>query len=126
MPAIAASKPFVPPKPRITPQGSHLAGERPSTSAVAVGGEMGEIPKGHIVGMCDLMCPEKEREFRSAHGDLEIFERIDPDDRTKSNSDLCIKKYTRIVDEITPDMVRTKKGLQLAIDQLWRLSLIHI
>ena len=39
--------------------------------------EMGEIPKGHIVGMCDLMCPEKEREFRSANGDLEIFERID-------------------------------------------------
>ena len=120
-PAVAASKPFVPPKPRFTPQGSHLAGERPSTSAVAVGGEMGEIPKGHIVGMCDLMCPEKEREFRSANGDLEIFERIDPDDRTKSNSDLCIKKYTRIVDEITPDMVRTKKGLQLAIEQLWRI-----
>jgi hypothetical protein len=119
--AFAASRPFVPPKPRLTPQGSHLASERPSTSAVAIGGQMGEIPKGHIVGTCDLMCPEKEKEFRSVNGDLEIFERISADDRTKSNSDLCIKKYTRIVDEITPDMVRTKKGLQLAIDQLWRI-----
>ena len=71
--------------------------------------------------MCDLMCPEKEREFRSANGDLEIFERIDPDDRTKSNSDLCIKKYTRIVDNVTPDMVRTRDALATTASYLYGL-----
>jgi hypothetical protein len=116
------AKAFVPPKPKPIADRLNLASEAPSTSNAA-GDETGEITtsSGHIVGTCDLMCPAKEREFRRANGDLEVFERVDPEDRMKSHPDLCIKKYTRIVDEITPDMVRTKKGLQLAIDQLWRI-----
>jgi len=76
---------------------------------------------GYVVGTCELMCPEKERDTRSANGDLELFERANAEDRTTSHPDLCVKKYTRIVDGITPDMVRTPQGLQLAIDQLWRI-----
>jgi len=112
-------KSFVPPKPRTITDRLNQAVEETSASAT-MGDEMGEV-KGHIVGTCDLMCPEKEREFRSTNGDLEIFERVEADNRTRSSAELCIKKYTRIVDEIRPDMVRTKKGLQLAIDQLWRI-----
>ncbi|OUS42610.1 SAC3/GANP family protein [Ostreococcus tauri] len=115
-----AKKAFVPPKPRGLVE--RLTNEEPSTSAV-MGEELGEVSagKGHVVGTCDLMCPESEREFRSSTGDLEVFERVDSADRTRSSADLCVKKYTRIVDGITPDMVRTKKGLQLASDQLWRV-----
>lgn len=72
-----------------------------------VGDEMGEIIilSGYIVGTCDLMCSAKEREFRSANGDLEVFERVDLEDCMKFYLDLCIKKYMCIVDEIMFDMV---------------------
>jgi len=93
----------------------------PAKSKVNADGEIIDMTSGYVVGTCDLMCPEKERAFRSANGDLELFERPDADDRMTSHPELCVKKYTRIVDGITPDMVRTPKGLQLAIDQLWRI-----
>ena len=119
----ASAKAFVPPKPRPVNARVGLTSQPPASSSGGGGGEAGELPmgQGHIIGTCDLMCPVKEREFRSANGDLEVFERIDANDRMKSHPDLCVKKYTRIVADLTPDMVRTKKGLQLAIDQLWRI-----
>jgi len=119
----AGTKAFVPPKPRPVNARVGLTSQPPASSSGGGGGEAGELPmgQGHIIGTCDLMCPVKEREFRSANGDLEVFERVDASDRMKSHPDLCVKKYTRIVADLTPDMVRTKKGLQLAIDQLWRI-----
>ena len=75
----------------------------------------------HITGTCDEMCPKSEVQRRSDEGDLEIFERVDESNRNKTSIDLCCKKYTRIVDGVQPDMVRTKTGLAKTMSHLWRI-----
>ena len=78
-------------------------------------------PAVHIVGTCELMCPASERELRERKNDIELFERRDPASRNSSDSTLCIKKYTRIVDNVTPDMVRTRDALRRTVSHLYGL-----
>ena len=67
------------------------------------------------------MCPISELQRRSEEGDLELFERVDGTNRNKTSVDLCCKKYTRIVDGVQPDMVRTKYGLAKTMSHLWHI-----
>ena len=78
-------------------------------------------PAVHIVGTCELMCPALERELRERKNDIELFERRDPASRNSSDSTLCVKKYTRIVDNVTPDMVRTRDALGRTVSHLYGL-----
>lgn len=75
----------------------------------------------HIVGTCDLMCPVAERALRERKGELDVFERVDEDDRGTSSPALAVKKYTRIVDDPSPAAVRTKKALQNTTEHLYSL-----
>ena len=77
--------------------------------------------KKHITGTCNEMCPISELQRRSEEGDLELFERVDGTNRNKTSVDLCCKKYTRIVDGVQPDMVRTKYGLAKTMSHLWHI-----
>ena len=77
--------------------------------------------KRHITGTCNEMCPTSELQRRSEEGDLELFERVDGSNRNKTSVGLCCKKYTRIVDGVQPDMVRTKFGLAKTMTHLWRI-----
>mmetsp|Transcript_30870 Transcript_30870/g.77310 ORF Transcript_30870/g.77310 Transcript_30870/m.77310 type:complete len:1493 (-) Transcript_30870:292-4770(-) len=74
-----------------------------------------------MVGTCELMCPPAERDLRERKNDIELFERVDPLDRNTSHPALCVKKYTRIVDNVTPDMVRTRGALSKSASQLYSL-----
>lgn len=75
----------------------------------------------HIIGTCTLMCPPAERELRSRKNDIELFERLDASDRNASDETLAVKKYTRIVDNVTPSMVRTREALAMTANHLYRL-----
>ena len=75
----------------------------------------------HIIGTCVLMCPPAERELRVRKNDIELFERRDPNDRNSSDETLAVKKYTRIVDNVTPDMVRTRDALAMTASYLYGL-----
>ena len=75
----------------------------------------------HIIGTCVLMCPPSERELRMRKNDIELFERRDPNDRNSSDETLAVKKYTRIVDNVTPDMVRTRDALAMTASYLYGL-----
>lgn len=75
----------------------------------------------HITGTCVLMCPPSERDFRSRKNDIELFERPVGGERNASDETLAVKKYTRIVDNVTPDMVRTKPALAMTASYLYGL-----
>ena len=90
------------------------------SSSAAFSSDNGFVAE-HIIGTCDLMCPPGERELRERKNDIELFERVDPLHRNASHPALCIKKYTRIVDNVTPDMVRTRAALTNAVAQLYSL-----
>ena len=87
---------------------------------VVVGGE-NRGGGTHIIGTCVLMCPPGERELRMRKNDIELFERRDPNDRNSSDETLAVKKYTRIVDNVTPDMVRTRDALAMTASYLYGL-----
>ena len=87
---------------------------------VVVGGE-NRGGGTHIIGTCVLMCPPAERELRMRKNDIELFERRDPNDRNSSDETLAVKKYTRIVDNVTPDMVRTRDALAMTASYLYGL-----
>eukprot|EP00227_Mantoniella_beaufortii_P015452 CAMPEP_0197574634 /NCGR_PEP_ID=MMETSP1326-20131121/301_1 /TAXON_ID=1155430 /ORGANISM="Genus nov. species nov., Strain RCC2288" /LENGTH=1713 /DNA_ID=CAMNT_0043137257 /DNA_START=40 /DNA_END=5178 /DNA_ORIENTATION=+ len=97
-----------------------LAGEVCEDSTDSAFIEDGPITE-HIIGTCELMCPMGERDLRERKNDIELFERLDPTDRSTSHPALCIKKYTRIVDNVTPDMVRTRDALANSVSHLYSL-----
>ena len=87
-----------------------------------ISGSAAPRPAGtHIVGVCELMCPPSERQLRERKNDIELFERVDAENRCKSSSALCVKKYTRIVDGVTPEMVRTRAALDRTVTHLYGL-----
>ena len=130
------TKASAPPLPKTAPfggsmQGSSLFGKTPppkkqmKMTASAIDDFGDDLHKAtserHITGTCNEMCPTSELQRRSEEGDLELFERVDGSNRNKTSVGLCCKKYTRIVDGVQPDMVRTKFGLAKTMTHLWRI-----
>ncbi|XP_077218164.1 SAC3/GANP/Nin1/mts3/eIF-3 p25 family isoform X2 [Tasmannia lanceolata] len=69
-----------------------------------------------IVGLCQDMCPESEREERERKGDLDKFERMDGD-RNQTSKSLAVKKYNRTA-EREADVIRPMPVLQKTVDYL--------
>ena len=57
--------------------------------------------------------------MRERKNDIELFERVDPTNRNVSDPALCVKKYTRIVDNVTSNMVRTRDALSNSVAHLY-------
>tara|TARA_B110000977_G_scaffold161182_1_gene205991 strand:- start:12437 stop:14566 length:2130 start_codon:yes stop_codon:yes gene_type:complete len=90
------------------------------------------LPDVHIAGTCEDMCPEQERLFRQKERELDFYERVAGSSAVSSSAEknitnptttpnLCIKKYTRIVDCPSPDMIRTKSALEKTTKHLYSL-----
>ena len=99
----------------------------------------------HITGTCGDMCPETERSFRTAENELDFYERSPEasaavssevssssleSQRTHQSAkraihatsvNLCVKKYTRIVDCPSPAVIRTKRALEKTTKHLYSL-----
>ena len=92
----------------------------------------------HIVGTCDEMCPESERLFRERERELDVYER-EENERFRgetasgasgkrrvgpapvTSASLCVKRYARIVDDPSPDTVRTRSALERTTRHLYSL-----
>jgi hypothetical protein len=99
----------------------------------------GRSVSAHIVGTCDEMCPERERVFRERERELDVFERVEtaassretggevPGANRKNHpapatsASLCVKRYARIVDDPSPDTVRTRSALERTTRHLYSL-----
>ncbi|GAB4823215.1 hypothetical protein N2152v2_010261 [Parachlorella kessleri] len=91
-----------------------------------------------IVGTCEDMCPEEERNRRQGMNDLQgmndqqIFER-DPQAPSTTNASLAVKRFARTVDDPHPSQFRTRAALQRTMAHLRgildrtdvRLGLVH-
>ena len=84
------------------------------------------------MGTCDEMCPERERVFRERERELDVFERVEtggevPGANRKTHpapatsASLCVKRYARIVDDPSPDTVRTRSALERTTRHLYSL-----
>ncbi|KAG9457473.1 hypothetical protein H6P81_001981 [Aristolochia fimbriata] len=69
-----------------------------------------------IVGLCQDMCPESEREERERKGDLDKYERLDGD-RNQTTKYLAVKKYNRTA-EREAILIRPMPVLQKTITYL--------
>jgi hypothetical protein len=85
------------------------------------------------------MCPERERVFRERERELDVFERVEtaassretggevPGANRKTHpapatsASLCVKRYARIVDDPSPDTVRTRSALERTTRHLYSL-----
>ena len=103
----------------------------------------GRSVSAHIVGTCDEMCPERERVFRERERELDVFERVETAASSASSASsggtsvpganrkthpapatsasLCVKRYARIVDDPSPDTVRTRSALERTTRHLYSL-----
>jgi len=104
-----------------TAQRADAAAAESAAAATAddAGDDEGSHP--HVVGTCALMCPAAERLGRERSGELDLLERADPADRTVSSQTLAVKKYTRIVDGMSPGLVRTRAALEATTGHLYSL-----
>ncbi|GFR48337.1 hypothetical protein Agub_g10224, partial [Astrephomene gubernaculifera] len=73
-----------------------------------------------LVGTCELMCPVAERKRREATGELNIFERLDPDNAKLTSEALIIKKARKNYSEEDrrPESLRTFRALRLTMSRL--------
>ena len=67
--------------------------------------------KKAIVGTCEDMCPAAERERRQNMSDIQIFERVHPDNINLTSADLAVKRFARTVDDPHPSDFRTRGAL---------------
>ena len=90
----------------------------------------GHLVSAHIVGTCDDMCPERERLFRERERELDVYERVETfcqneNDKTgpapATSASLCVKRFARIVDDPSPDTVRTRSALERTTRHLYSL-----
>ena len=74
-----------------------------------------------LVGTCESMCPDAERVDRERNGEIELFERVDPASPSCSSAQLCVKKFTRVVDNPSPSSIRTRTALDKTCAHLYGL-----
>jgi hypothetical protein len=67
------------------------------------------------------MCPDAERADRERNREIELFERIEPNDPSVSNAQLCVKKFSRIVDNPHCSSIRTRAALDKTCAHLYGL-----
>ncbi len=67
--------------------------------------------KKNIVGTCEDMCPPQERARRQSMSDIQIFERLQPDNMNLTSAELAVKRFARTVDDPHPSEFRTKGAL---------------
>jgi hypothetical protein len=136
--ATPASQPFAPPASRAPPPG--LA--RPASFNFGSGGGGGGVTnvtttnvnneeeddfggvgggRGPIVGTCEDMCPASERERRQNMSDIQIFERVDPNNPNLTSAELAVRRFARTVDDPHPSEFRTRGALTRTMDYLRRL-----
>jgi len=77
--------------------------------------------RGPIVGTCEDMCPASERERRQNMSDIQIFERVDPNNPNLTSADLAVRRFARTVDDPHPSEFRTRNALTRTMDYLRRL-----
>ena len=77
--------------------------------------------RGPIIGTCEDMCPASERERRQNMSDIQIFERVDPNNPNLTSSDLAVRRFARTVDDPHPSEFRTRGALTRTMDYLRRL-----
>lgn len=75
-------------------------------------GEDTMLAKKAIVGTCEDMCPAAERERRQNMSDIQIFERVYPDNMNVTSAELAVKRFARTVDDPHPSDFRTRGALQ--------------
>jgi len=67
--------------------------------------------KKNIVGTCEDMCPPQERARRQSMSDIQIFERLQPDNMNLTSAELAVKRFARTVDDPHPSEFRTRGAL---------------
>jgi hypothetical protein len=77
--------------------------------------------RGPIVGTCEDMCPASERERRQNMSDIQIFERVNPNNPNLTSADLAVRRFARTVDDPHPSEFRTRNALTRTMDYLRRL-----
>lgn len=75
-------------------------------------GEYKTLAKKAIVGTCEDMCPAAERERRQNMSDIQIFERVYPDNMNVTSAELAVKRFARTVDDPHPSDFRTRGALE--------------
>lgn len=97
----------------------------------------GDLIPGHartaIVGICEDMCPPAERERRQNMNDIQIFERVDPNNSSLTSPALAVRRFARTVDDPQPPDFRTRGALKRTMDHLrslldkseYRFGLVH-
>lgn len=81
----------------------------------------GGAGRGPIVGTCEDMCPVSERERRQNMSDIQIFERVDPNNPNLTSPELAVRRFARTVDDPHPSEFRTRGALTRTMDHLRRL-----
>ncbi|KXZ42558.1 hypothetical protein GPECTOR_136g641 [Gonium pectorale] len=73
-----------------------------------------------LVGTCELMCPRDERKRREETGELNVFERLDPQNPKLTSDQLIIKKARKNydVEDKKPHNLRTFRALEMAMARL--------
>lgn len=84
-------------------------------------GEDTILAKKAIVGTCEDMCPAAERERRQNMSDIQIFERVYPDNMNVTSAELAVKRFARTVDDPHPSDFRTRGALQRTMTYLRNL-----
>ncbi|KDD73956.1 SAC3/GANP/Nin1/mts3/eIF-3 p25 family protein, partial [Helicosporidium sp. ATCC 50920] len=74
--------------------------------------------QGALVGTCEDMCPARERERRENLHDVQIFERVDPEDSGRTSAALAVRRFARTIDDPLPSDFRTRAALQRTMDHL--------
>ena len=129
---------------RSAPSSAAAAAAKPASSAADAfppdDENVGRAASAHIVGTCDEMCPVAERVFRERERELDVYERVERFYGERSvcspaasgaggknlpapatSASLCVKRYARIVDDPSPDTVRTRSALERTTRHLYSL-----
>lgn len=77
--------------------------------------------KKAIIGTCEDMCPAAERERRQNMSDIQIFERVHPDNMNQTSAHLAVKRFARTVDDPHPSDFRTRGALERTMNYLRNL-----
>ena len=77
--------------------------------------------KKAIIGTCEDMCPAAERERRQNMSDIQIFERLHPDNMNETSAELAVKRFARTVDDPHPSDFRTRGALERTMNYLRNL-----
>ena len=74
-----------------------------------------------IVGTCEEMCPIAEIERRQNMSDIQLFERVDPNNASASSVELAVKRFARTIDDPQPSDFRTRDALSRTMIHLSKL-----